>query len=156
MQSELTALETARAEVIKVKEKYQKRAEKERAKVNDVYVIIQGEKNYSEGDIMEWVASDYITSTQADKYIERLDKKKAQAGQKGAYTKSEQICRILENTINNYTMEIKDIKIRMEQEEKKQERWEIAKQQGCSYMEFLELEEISRQSEEYEVLMGIK
>ena len=27
--------------------------------------------------------------------------------------------------------------------------------QGCSYKEFLELEEISRQSEEYETLMGL-
>lgn len=35
---------------------------------------------------------------------------------------------------------------------KKQERWEIAKAQGCSYAKFLELEEISRQSEEYERL----
>jgi len=41
-----------------------------------------------------------------------------------------------------------------EQEQKKQERWEIAQKQGCSYAQWLELEEISRQSEEYERLLG--
>lgn len=70
-------------------------------------------------------------------------------------TKSERVCRILDSTIDNLTLEIRDIKIKEEQELKKQERWEIAQAQGCSYKEFLELEEISRQSEEYEKIMGM-
>lgn len=37
----------------------------------------------------------------------------------------------------------------------KEERWKIAQAQGCSYKEFLELEELSRRSEEYEKLMGL-
>ena len=57
---------------------------------------------------------------------------------------------ILDNTINNLELEIQDIKVRLDQEQKKQERWEIAQAQGCTYSEFLELEEISRLSEEYE------
>lgn len=65
------------------------------------------------------------------------------------------VCKILDNTIDNLTLEIRDIKIKEEQEQKKQERWEIAQAQGLSYKEFLELEEVSRQSEEYEKLMGI-
>lgn len=37
----------------------------------------------------------------------------------------------------------------------KEERWKTAQSQGCSYKEFLELEEVNRQSQEYEKLMGI-
>lgn len=151
---ELTALQTVRDEYRKIIEKYKKKAVKEREKVNDVYVMVCGEKCYTESEINDWYASDYITCEQSDKYIEKLKKKKATAGQTDTLTKSERVCRILDNTIANLTLEIRDIKIKEEQEQKKQERWEIAQAQGCSYKEFLELEEVSRQSEEYEKLMG--
>ncbi len=153
--AELTALQTVRDEYRKIREKYKKKAVKEREKVNDVYVMVCGEKCYTESEINEWYASDYITCEQSDKYIEKLDKKKATAGQTDMFTKSERICRILDSTINNLTLEIRDIKIKEEQEQKKQERWEIAQAQGCSYKEFLELEEVSRRSEEYEKLMSM-
>lgn len=153
--AELTALQTVRDEYKKIKDKYLKKAAKERAKVNDVYVMVCGEKCYTDSEINDWYASDYITSEQSDKYIEKLNKKKATAGQTDTLTKSERVCKILDNTIDNLTLEIRDIKIKEEQELKKQERWEIAQSQGCSYKEFLELEEVSRQSEEYEKIMGM-
>lgn len=146
---ELTALQTVRDEYRKIIEKYKKKAVKEREKVNDVYVMVCGEKCYTESEINDWYANDYITCEQSDKYIEKLKKKKATAGQTDTLTKSERVCRILDNTIANLTLEIRDIKIKEEQEQKKQERWEIAQAQGCSYKEFLELEEVSRQAEEY-------
>lgn len=152
---ELTALQTARDEYRKIKDKYMKKAVKEREKVNDVYVLVCGEKCYTESEINDWYANDYITCKQSDKYIEKLNKKKATAGQTDTLTKSERVCKILDNAIDNLTLEIRDIKIKEEQEQKKQERWEIAQAQGCSYQEFLELEEVSRQSEEYEKIMGI-
>lgn len=152
---ELMALETAREEIIKIKARYQKKATKEREKVNDVYVIVCGEKCYTEKEINDWYANDYITCKQSDKYIEKLDKKKVAAGQKDNLTKSERIYKVLDNMTNNLSLEIRDIKIKQEQEQKRQERWEIAQQQGCSYKEFLEIEEVSRQSEEYEKMMGI-
>ena len=153
--AELTALQTARDEYRKIKDKYMKKAVKEREKVNDVYVLVCGEKCYTESEINDWYANDYITCKQSDKYIEKLNKKKATAGQTDTLTKSERVCKILDNAIDNLTLEIRDIKIKEEQEQKKQERWEIAQAQGCSYQEFLELEEVSRRSEEYEKLMGI-
>ena len=152
--AELIALETVRDEYRKIIEKYKKKAVKEREKVNDVYVMVCGEKCYMESEINDWYANDYITCEQSDKYIEKLKKKKATAGQTDTLTKSERVCRILDNTIANLTLEIRDIKIKEEQERKKQERWEIAQAQGCSYKEFLEIEEVSRQSEEYEKMMG--
>lgn len=152
---ELKTLETVREEIIKIKARYQKKAVKEREKVNDVYVIVCGEKCYTETDINEWYANDYITCKQSDKYIEKLNKKKSTAGERDTLCKSERICKVFENIINNLTLEIRDINIKQEQERKKQERWEIAQAQGCSYKEFLEIEEVNRQSEEYEKLMGV-
>ena len=153
--AELTALQTVRDECRKIKEKYKKKATKEREKVNDVYVMVCGEKCYTESEVNDWYASDYITCKQADKYIEKLNKKKATAGQTDALTKSERVCKIIDSIIDKVTLEIRELKIKQEQEQKKKERWEIAQAQGCSYKEFLELEEVSRQSEEYERLMGM-
>lgn len=156
MNVDIKTLETVRNEYTKVKNKYEKKAIKEREKINNVYVIVCEEKCYTEQEINDWYESDYITCKQADKYIERLDKKKATAGlQTDLLTQSEKVCKILESAIENLTLEIRDLKYELEQEQKKQERWAIAQAQGCSYQDFLELEEISRQSEEYEKRMNI-
>lgn len=152
--AELIALQTVKDECEKIRGKYKKKAAKEREKVNDVYVMVCGEKCYTESEINDWYANDYITCEQSDKYIERLNKKKSTAGQTGMVTKSERVCRILDNIIDSLDLEIRDIKIREELEQKKQERWENAQAQGYSYKEFLELEE-SRKSEEYEKINGM-
>ena len=65
------------------------------------------------------------------------------------------ICRIIDNSISNLNQEVHDIKVKQKREAEKEERWKIAQSQGCSYREFLELEEVSRRSEEYEKLMGL-
>ena len=44
---EITALETIRKEIQKLRDKYQTKAEKEREKVNEIFVTIKGEKCYS-------------------------------------------------------------------------------------------------------------
>lgn len=153
---ELDALEKVKVEYTKLRDKYRKKAIKEREKVNDVYVMVCGEKCYTESEINDWYASDYITCEQSDKYIERLNKKKEAAGEKqNSMTESEMICKIIDNNISNLNQEIHDIKEKQKREAEKEERWKIAQAQGCSYKEFLELEEISRQSEEYEKLIGM-
>lgn len=152
MSEEVKALKTIVEELRKVKAKHEKKAERERAKVNNVYVTVKGEKCYSKEEINEWYAADYISYAQSNKYIERLEQKKEKAGQKDYLTGSERVCKVLDGMISNLSNEIRGIRFKEEQERKKQERWEIAKAQGCSYAQFLELEEISRQSEEYERL----
>lgn len=142
MSTDLEALEVVRNEVSKIREKYKLKAEKERSKVNEIYILVQGEKCYSEEDINDWYRNDYITEKQCDKYIEKLTKKLEQAGQTDSFTKSERICQIFNNTIENYTIEILDIKSRQEREQKRLERWEIAQAQGCSYTEWLNQEEV--------------
>lgn len=46
-------------------------------------------------------------------------------------------------------------KFSLEELEEMKKKMLSVEAQGCSYKEFLELEEISRQSEEYETLMGL-
>lgn len=153
---ELDALEKVKVEYTKLRDKYQKKAIKEREKVNDVYVMVCGEKCYTESEINEWYACDYITCEQSDKFIEKLDKKKATAGEKNnSMTESEMVCNIIDNNISNLNQEIHDIKVKQKREAEKEERWKIAQAQGCSYKEFLDLEELSRRSEEYEKLMDL-
>jgi len=155
MQEELKALEVIKTELKKIQEKYQKKTEKERAKVNEVYVVVQGEKYYSESEINDWYQNSYITEKQCDKYIEKLQNKLSSAGEYDSLTTSERICKMLDNTIMDYVTEIFEIKQKEEKESKRKERWEIAQQQGCSYIEWLQQEEVSRQSVEYEKLMGV-
>ena len=139
---ELDALEKVKVECTKLRDKYQKKAIKEREKVNDVYVMVCGEKCYTESEINEWYACDYITCEQSNKFIEKLNKKKSTAGEKNnSMTESEMICRIIDNNISNLNQEVHDIKVKQKREAEKEERWKIAQAQGCSYKEFLELEE---------------
>ena len=85
-----------------------------------------------------------------------FNKKKKKAGQTAnCLTKSEKICKVIDNTIYSLNLEINEIEHRQQEEQKRLERWEIAQAQGCTYQQFLDIEEVSRQSEEYEMLMGM-
>lgn len=155
MNVELKALQTVADEIVKVRKKYIAKAEKERAKINDIYVTVCGEKCYTEQEINDWYANDYITCKQCDKFIEKLNEKKEKAGAIDNKIESEMIVNIFNNIVNNLYLEIKDIRLKEELEIKRQERWEIAKKQGLSYNQWLELEDVNKQSEEFEKLMGI-
>lgn len=153
---DLTALKTAVKEMEKVRERYKRKAEKERKKIEDVYVAVLGEKCYTEEEIMEFYASDQITCAQCDRYLERLEKKEETAGDTSGKTKSERVCEILNDTIGELNYEIKNILLKEEKERQKQERWKRAWENGMSYQEWLDLEEVNAQSEEYEKMMGWK
>lgn len=151
MTEEIKAIKKVAKEIEKVRDKYKPKVEKERAKVDNIYVTVKGEKCYSEDDINDWYAADYITSKECDKYIDKLNKKREEkAGLQNDLTESERIVKIFTNIINNLYEEVFSLKHLEEQEIRKQERWKIAQEQGCSYEEWLNQEEISRQSEEYE------
>lgn len=151
---DVKALQTVSVELEKIKARFEKKAAKEREKINDVYVLVCGEKCYTEEEINEWYACDYINCQQCDKFIEKLEKKKEAAGEENSVTKSERVVKILNNMINTLFYELFDIKKKEEEDRKREERWQIAQAQGCSYQEWLNQEEVSRQSEEYEKLMG--
>lgn len=155
MNEKLKALETVKSEIEKMKTKYETKAQKERAKVNDIYVTVCGEKCHTEDEINDWYANDYISCKQCDSYIEKLNAKKEKAGESNAYTPSERVVTVLSDVASYVYNDIHRIKVEEEEKRKRDERWEIAQQQGMSYKQWLDLEEVSRQSEEYEKLMGI-
>lgn len=107
---EMIALEKVKADILKLKEKYQAKAAREREKVNDVCVSIQGEKCYTEDDIFGWYEAGYINSNQYDKYRDKLRKKKETAGETDNMTKSEMICKILDNYIISLSINISEVK----------------------------------------------
>ena len=121
---QLSALQILKSECEKLKDKYSKKAAKKRDKINDIYVTVCGEKCYTEQEINDWYAGDYITYKQSDKYIKKLNKKRKKAGQKNFLTDSERVYEILDNTLNNICQEIHDIKTAEERENKKKEIWE--------------------------------
>lgn len=151
---DLKPLKTTVREMEKLRERYRRKAEKERKKLEDVYVTVMGEKCYTEEEIMEWYESDQMSCAQCDRHIARLEKKKEAAGDISGKTKSEKVCEILNDVICNLNYEIKDILLEEEKERQKQERWKRAWENGMSYQEWLDLEDVNRQSEEYEKMMG--
>lgn len=72
---DLKPLKTTVQEMEKLRERYRRKAEKERKKLEDVYVTVLGEKCYTEKEIMEWYESDQMSCAQCDRYIARLEKK---------------------------------------------------------------------------------
>ena len=88
-------------------EKYEKLAVKEREKVNQVYVLVHGEKCFSEEDINAFIEADVITAEQSDQYIEKLGKKREIAGETMQQTRSEAVCAILKKDLANLYDEIK-------------------------------------------------
>ncbi len=152
---ELDCLSKAADELEKIISRYRTKSKKEKEKASDIYILINGDKVYSESEIMEYYECDYFDSDTCDKYIRKLEQKKAKAGEQNGLTKSEMVANVLSNQLEKIQLEIGDIKLKEKKKAQFQERWEIAQKQGLSYEEFLNLEEVSRQSEEYEKLMGI-
>lgn len=110
---EIQSLEIVKKEALKLKDKYSLRAERERDRVNAAYITIAGEKCYTEKDIMDMYECDFFISSQADKYLDKLEAKKKQAGLTNYQTKSERVCKILDNFIYNLSAEIQAINQKM-------------------------------------------
>lgn len=156
METELKALQKTREEIGKIYLRYTVKAEKDRDKANDTYVMVEGEKCHTEQDILDWYAADYISSSQCDRYIKALSKKKeAKAGWKNGLTESERICNLLKETLFEYDLRIFDLKKQIKEEKEKGERLKAAQEQGLSYKQWMDLEEVNRQSADFEKLMGL-
>lgn len=112
MKDELKVLEIVNNELNKILKKYDLKAEKEREKINNVYVTIKGDKYYSAKEIDELIEADILTSSQANRYIEKLEHKQAKKGMVNYKTESERVCTIIRNIKNNIITEIFDIKNR--------------------------------------------
>lgn len=74
--SEIKAIMLIVEAVDKVIEKYQKKAMKEREKINNASITYKGEKYYSEKDLMDAYACDIFSCSTYDRLLERLNKVK--------------------------------------------------------------------------------
>lgn len=150
---ELEVLNTVSTELLKIIDKYEKKAKKEQEKVNACYVTIKGEKVYTVEEILEYYECDCITSKQCDSYTEKLENKiKAKAG--GTVTTSQRIVNYLKGVDSNVNDEIYSIKDRMKRhEEFEARRKDAIEVRGLSYTEF-EREELERLENENEDKLG--
>lgn len=105
--SKYDALKVLEKEYVRLIEKYEKQAVKEREKVNQVYVLVHGEKCFSEDDINAFIEADVITAEQSNQYIAKLGKKREIAGETMQQTRSEAVCAILKKDLANLYDEIK-------------------------------------------------
>lgn len=92
-------------EFINMKNKFKAKAEKEREKADKCFVTIKGVKCYSEADIMDMYGCDIITSSQYDRYIEKLEEKRAN---KSNTTLSERVCQVMNLYLEDIQREIFD------------------------------------------------
>ena len=152
MNEDIKVLEAILKEFLKLREKFEKKAKKERDKVNDIYVTVKGEKCYTEEELYGMYEADCINSEQYERYSKKLEDKKKRAGEVDTKTKSEKVIQILNKYINDLKSEISEEKQQIDDEAKRQERLREAQAKGLSYTEWIE----SEQKYEEEMLRNVK
>ena len=118
----------------KLIEKYQKKADKERAKVESAYITYKGEKYYSEKDLEDAYVCDIFTSSTYDRLLERLNNARGQIDS-NAYTESEKIVINLEHHKSNLLYEIAQDKQLKEKQASTNKRLKELVDEGYSYRE---------------------
>lgn len=74
--SEIKANELIAEAIDKIIEKYQKKADKERAKIRQAFVTYKGEKYYSESELMDAYSCDVFTDSTYDRLLDKLNNAK--------------------------------------------------------------------------------
>lgn len=110
MNKDIKSLKQVIKKLEKVRERLNKKAEKEKIKLTDVYVSVKGEKIHTEEELQELYECDVITSKQYDTYRDKLEVKRKRAGEDNNKTKSEVVVKILTNYICDLQYEIADEK----------------------------------------------
>lgn len=132
--TEVTVSEMIIEAIDKLIEKYQKKAEKERAKVKQAYVTYKGEKYYSEAELMDAYGSDCMSSSTYDRLADKLEK--AKLGTHGdEMTESEMIVHDLQIRKNNLATEIAHDRLDKERQIAIDNRMKELMAEGYSYRE---------------------
>lgn len=132
--SEIKANELIIEAIDKLIEKYQKKAKKERSKVEQASVTYKGVKYYSENELMDAYACDYISSATYDRLVDKLDKAKSGVS-KDEMTESELIMVSLNQHKNNLLSEIAYDKRAKEKQAEIDNRMRELIAEGYSYRE---------------------
>lgn len=117
----------------KLIEKYQKKADKERAKVNQAYVTYKGEKYYSLTELMDAYSCDAFSSATYDGLIEKLEKKTGDVPD--AMTDSEQIVYLLNKHKSNLLLEVSHERLIKQRQAEVDERMKQLISEGYSFRE---------------------
>ena len=132
--SEIKTNELIAEAIDKIIEKYQKKADKERAKVKQAFVTYKGEKYYSDNDLMEAYSCDVFTATTYDRLLDKLNK--AKNGISGdEMTESEIMVFELSKHKNNLLHEIAMDKQQKERQAQIDDRMRELVADGYSYRE---------------------
>lgn len=149
--SEIKASKIILKAIEKEKEKYVKKAEKERRKANSGIITYKGDVYATEADILDAYACDIFSSSTCDRLIERLNKAKGLSSSDDM-TESELIIFELDKYISNIRNDL------LQDEWEKQHKayydkrmHELTEEQGYSYREattILNNEELMMQYQE--------
>ena len=115
-------------------EKYQKKADKERAKVESAYITYKGEKYYSEKELEDAYVCDIFTSSTYDRLLEKLNNARGQID-KDAYTESEMLVVNLKQHKANLLYEIAQDKQHKERQASVDKRLKELVDEGYSLRE---------------------
>lgn len=132
--AEIKANELIIEAIEKLIEKYQKKAVKERSKVEQASVTYKGEKYCSESELMEAYACDVFSSSVYDRLVAKLDKAKAGIS-KNEMTESELIVFSLNQHKNNLLTELAHDKLAKERQAEIDARMRKLIEEGYSYRE---------------------
>lgn len=132
--SEIKANELIIEAIEKLIEKYQKKADKERAKIKEAFITYKGDKYYTKNDILEAYGCGCFSEKVCDRLIEQLNNKMCGTLDK-SYTENELIIIDLNEHKNNLLREIADDKRVKEEQARKDKRIQELIAQGCSYKE---------------------
>lgn len=140
MTKNVEILKAVKYELDKAVYKYQVKCQKEQEKTKDAYVIFNGEKYYSENEIMDAYGCDVMTSAKCDSLIEKLNKKKGLADS-WSKTKNQEIYDELVAIRDGIEMDMNHI-IHLEKEKSERDaRIKADMEKGCSYQQALDNEE---------------
>lgn len=132
--SEIKANELIAEAIDKIIVKYQKKADKERAKIKQASVTYKGEKYYSESELMDAYSCDVFSNTTYDRLLDKLNKEKN--GISGSeMTESEIMIFELSRHRNNLLHEIAVDKQQKERQSQINSRMRDLMEEGYSYKE---------------------
>ena len=133
-QSEIKANELIVEAIGKIIDKYQKKADKERAKIKQAFVTYKGEKYYSESELMDAYSCDVFTDSTYDRLLDKLNH--AKNGISGnEMTESEIMVFELSKHRNNLLHEIAVDKQQKERQSQIDDRMRKLTAEGYSFRE---------------------
>jgi len=130
---QITARELVIENIEALIQKYEKKAEKEKAKRNKAYVTYKGEKYYSESELQNAYGCDVFSCATFDRLSEKLSK--AKGCEDYEYTESEKILMELRMIQGSFKEDLRfDAQVKQRQEQTDKRASELA-EQGYSVRE---------------------